>query len=240
METPIRFADFDRIVFFTGAGVSAESGVPTYRGQGGIWAEYDYERYACQEAFDADPERVWEFHNMRRAAVAACEPNPAHEVIARVEQARPQVTVVTQNIDGLHQRAGTERIHELHGSLWKVRCDATEQTRPNFDVPFSDLVAVDGVGPRGYWRPAIVWFGDMLDGVTIEASVQAIRGCQLFVAVGTSATVYPAAALPHEARGQGAVTVEVNPEATPMSSLYDVVMRGPASEMLTAMAEGLT
>src|SRR5262245_5945137 len=123
MTLSIRLRDFEAIVFFTGAGMSAESGVPTYRRKGGIWKEYDYQQYACQPAFDRDPQAVWEFHNYRRELVSKCAPNRGHEIIAKLEAELPHVSVVTQNIDGLHQRAGSQGVVELHGSLWRVRCD---------------------------------------------------------------------------------------------------------------------
>src|SRR5215475_2077999 len=110
----IRFRDFERVVFFTGAGMSAESGIPTYRGRGGIWTEYNYEDYACQRAFDRDPEKVWDFHDKRRAAVRACEPNRGHAIINDVQQDKPATRIVTQNIDGLHARAGGKDVVELH------------------------------------------------------------------------------------------------------------------------------
>jgi len=125
MLNHLDITEFQRIVFFTGAGMSAESGVPTYRGKGGVWARYDYEDYACQEAFDRDPARVWEFHNRRRKAVGACQPNTGHHLIAACEKQVSQVTVVTQNIDGLHQRASSSSVIELHGSLWRVRDSET-------------------------------------------------------------------------------------------------------------------
>ncbi|RYI87975.1 MAG: NAD-dependent deacylase [Acetobacteraceae bacterium] len=234
MDTP-RLVDFDRIVFFTGAGMSAESGVPTYRGKGGIWKEYDYEEYACEQAFRRSPEKVWDFHNYRRQIVAACAPNAGHELIARCQRVKPGATVVTQNIDGLHQAAGSERVHELHGSLWRLRCDCGARATRR-DAPLVDPRCPDC---GRFWRPDIVWFGDMLTPSVVRDAVEAIRGCQLLVSVGTSAVVYPAAALPRQAREAGARLVEINPEPTPLSDLYDVHLRGPASAMLAAMAEGL-
>ena len=115
-----RFADFQRIVFFTGAGLSAESGIPTFRGKGGMWSQYNYEDYACQAAFDRDPEKVWDFHDERRRTVSSCEPNAGHRVIAEVQKRQPNTVVITQNIDGMHQRAGAADVVELHGSLWRV------------------------------------------------------------------------------------------------------------------------
>ncbi len=224
--------DFERVVFFTGAGMSAESGVPTYRGKGGIWKEYDHQRYACQRAFDRDPAGVWEFHNYRRELVAACPPNDGHRLIARAEATLPHVTVVTQNIDGLHQLAGSERVYELHGSLWWVRCGS--ERRFSRDAPF------DARRPDGrWWRPDIVWFGDTLREETVGKAIEAIRRCDLLVSIGTSAVVYPAAQMPLMARENGARLIEINPEETPVSAAYDTCVRAGATAALTALCAGL-
>jgi NAD-dependent deacetylase len=234
-----RLSDFERIVFFTGAGLSAESGIPTYRGSGGIWREYNYEDYACQHAFERQPEKVWDFHDKRRAAVAACEPNVGHRVIAEVQQGRREpgkprtVSVITQNIDGLHQRAGATDVIELHGSLWRVRCDPEGIVRDDESVPMNPRRCACGA----YLRPDIVWFEDRLDGDVLDRARAALEGCDLLVSVGTSAVVYPAAELPMIAMRGGAVTVEINLEDTPVSRLYRHRLRGPATEMLTAMRE---
>ena len=222
----IRLVDFERVLFFTGAGLSAESGIPTYRGAGGIWNEYDYEDYACQRAFDRDPHKVWEFHDRRRAAVAACEPNEGHQLIAATSGA----VLVTQNIDGLHQRAGSGGVIELHGSLWRVRCDRCGVVRPDLDLPIDPRTCSCGA----CWRPDIVWFEDSLDPGVVAAAEQAVAGCDLLVAVGTSGVVYPAAGLPRLAAG--ATRVEINPEETPVSGWYDLHLRGPASQMLRKLA----
>ena len=152
----IDFRSFENIVIFTGAGMSAESGVPTYRGRGGIWSEYRWEEFACQRAFDRDPRKVWDFHDKRRAAVAACQPHQGHRIIAEMQQSLPQVTVITQNIDGMHQRAGSRNVLELHGSLWRVRC-SREGTR-------TDALAMPLPSHHcecGAWlRPDITWFED--------------------------------------------------------------------------------
>ena len=230
-----RLRDFKRIVFFTGAGMSAESGVPTYRGAGGIWRAYDYRRYACQTAFAGDPEAVWEFHNFRRGLVAGCAPNAGHQLVARAEQVLPCVTVVTQNIDGLHARAGSGKVLELHGNLWRVRCDRCGVTEQDGLVQRSEL-RCGGCG--GWWRPDIVWFEDMLDESVVGAAAGAIRGCDLLVSVGTSAVVYPAARLPEQAQEGGALCIEINPEPTAASHLYKVHLRGRATEMLARLAAG--
>jgi len=228
----IRFADFERIVFFTGAGMSAESGIPTYRGKGGIWAQYDYEDYACQRAFDRDPDKVWDFHDKRRELVSKCQPNPGHFVVARVQQAKPKTVVITQNIDGMHQRAGAKDVIELHGSLWRVRCDAERIVRPDETIPMNPRKCSCGA----YWRPDIVWFEDPLDHRVIGRAQEALAQCDLLVSVGTSAVVYPAAELPRIAVARGAVTVEINLEDTPLSHLYQHRLRGKASEVLAELA----
>ncbi len=225
---PFRFDEFRSIVFFTGAGLSAESGIPTYRGRGGIWSEYNYEDYACQRAFDADPEKVWDFHDMRRAAVAAAEPNDGHRVIADVQRDVPGTRIVTQNIDGLHQRAGASEVIELHGSLWRVRCDCGSGARENHEVPLADRRCVCGA----YWRPDIVWFEDPMNEPPLRAAIEAISSCDLLVSVGTSGVVYPAADLPRLARQSGATLAEINLEDTAVSSWYPHRFRGSASEIL--------
>lgn len=231
----LRFADFERIVLFTGAGMSAESGIPTYRGRGGIWAEYDYEDYACQRAFDRQPEKVWDFHDKRRAAVRACEPNPGHRIVTEVQRKKPKTKIVTQNIDGMHQRAGARVEAELHGSLWRVRCDDEGIVRADETIPMAPRRCSCGA----YWRPDIVWFEDQLDAAVVRRATEALAGCDLLVSVGTSAVVYPAAELPRLAMRSGAMTVEVNLEDTPMSALYQHRLRGKASEILAELATGL-
>jgi NAD-dependent deacetylase len=222
---------FERIVFFTGAGMSAESGVPTYRGRGGVWTRYRWEEFACQEAFEAEPEKVLKFHELRRASILACRPHAGHAAIAALEKSRPGVTVVTQNIDGMHQRAGSGNVVELHGSIWRLRCpndglveDAGEQYR-SFRCPRC-----------GSWfRPDITWFGDSLNQAVVERAIAAIRSCDLFVSIGTSGVVYPAAGFPRFAKEKGALCIEINPEANEMSPLYDEAIRDAAGRALPAL-----
>ncbi len=222
-----------RLTALTGAGMSAESGVPTYRGRGGIWSQYRWEEYACQEAFDADPEKVLRFHELRRAAVLACKPHAGHSAIAQLEKKHPGVTVVTQNIDGMHQRAGSVKVIELHGSLWRVRC------------PYDGISEDIGEKYRSYkcercgsWlRPDIIWFGDMLDQGVMGEAITAIRSSNLFVSIGTSGVVYPAAGFPRVAKENGARCIEVNPEANEMSDLYDEALRDAAGKVLPSLFE---
>ncbi|MGH7162356.1 MAG: SIR2 family NAD-dependent protein deacylase [Planctomycetota bacterium] len=228
----IRLRDFRAIVFFTGAGLSAESGVPAYRGRGGVWDRYRWEEYACQRAFLAEPEQVWNFHEVRRRAVAAAEPNAGHRAIARAQREFPGTVVVTQNIDGLHQRAGSAGVIELHGSLWRARCEREGAVTELPEVPIRSRRCACGE----YLRPDVVWFEDALDPRVVGAAVDAISRCDLFVSVGTSGLVYPAADLPAIAVERGATCVEINIEDTPVSSWYHHRLRGPAAEVLRSLA----
>jgi NAD-dependent deacetylase len=227
-----KLPDYKRIVFFTGAGLSAESGIPTYRGKGGLWAEYNYEDYACQRAFDSDPNRVWDFHDKRRAAVAKCDPNRGHTIIAETQAKNAATVIVTQNIDGLHARAGGKDVVELHGSLWRVRCDDENIVRPDHTMPMTPRQCSCGA----YWRPDIVWFEDQLDHRVVRRAREALEECDLLVSVGTSGVVYPAADLPRIAVAAGATTVEINLEDTPVSHLYEHRLRGNAATVLAEMA----
>jgi len=219
---------YKHIVFFTGAGMSAESGIPTYRGHGGIWSKYRWEEFACQDAFDADPEKVLKFHELRRETVLACNPHAGHDAIAALEKKHPLITVVTQNIDGMHQRAGNRNVIELHGSLWCLRC------------PYHGIS--EDIGKKyqrykckkcGSWlRPDITWFGDMLNQDVMNEAILSIRRCDLFVSIGTSGVVYPAAGFPRLAKENNAQCIEINPEANEMSSLYDQTIRDSAGKAL--------
>ncbi|MEE9466649.1 MAG: NAD-dependent deacylase [Candidatus Neomarinimicrobiota bacterium] len=225
---PIQSSEYSAIVFFTGAGMSAESGIPTYRGKGGIWVKYRWEEVACEAAFGDDPQKVLDFHRERRRGVAQCQPNTGHQVIAGLEQRHPQVTVVTQNIDGLHQRAGSVNVIELHGSLWCFRCPTDGrrlEIEPESDYP-------DHCECGAWLRPDIVWFGDNLDQAGINHAAKLLEECDLFISVGTSGTVWPAAGFPQVARQNGARCLEINPEPNEMSHLYDQTYRAPAAEVL--------
>jgi NAD-dependent deacetylase len=231
--TTIKATAYKSIVFFTGAGMSAESGVPTYRGRGGIWNEYRWEEYACQEAFDDHPEKVLQFHELRRQKVLACKPHEGHFVIADLAKKHPGVVVVTQNIDGMHQRAGNKTVIELHGSLWRSRCDKhgifedMGETYKNYKCE-----------QCGSWlRPDIIWFGDMLNRDVIDEADRIIRKCDLFISIGTSGAVWPAAGFPKIAKEHGARCMEINPEANEMSSLYDESIREAAGNALPKLFE---
>jgi NAD-dependent deacetylase len=231
MMTHVNVNDYRTIVFFTGAGMSAESGVPTYRGKGGIWHQYNWQEFACQEAFEADPEKVLAFHELRRKAVLACKPHEGHYRIAALEKSRPGVAVITQNIDGMHQRGGSRDITELHGSLWRVRC-----SRHGVREDLGETFAGRRCDRCGEWlRPDIVWFGDHLDQHVMEKAMDMIGRSELFVSIGTSGAVWPAAGFPQIAKNAGACCLEINPEANEMSHLYDASLRLSASEALTQL-----
>lgn len=208
--------------------MSAESGVPTYRGQGGIWHQYRWQEFACQEAFEREPQRVLDFHELRRRSVLACQPHAGHAAIAALEASHPRLAVITQNIDGMHQRAGSRNVIELHGSLWRVRCSKHGRSEDVGEVYRHHRCPACG----GWLRPDITWFGDGLDREVMKLAAQWIRGADLFIAVGTSAVVWPAAGLPALAREAGALMLEINPEASENSTLYDRCLRMPAGKAL--------
>ncbi len=220
--------EYRRIVFFTGAGMSAESGVPTYRGHGGIWNQYNYEEYACQDAFERDPLKVLKFHQLRRKSVLECQPHFGHQVISRLQEKHPHVEIVTQNIDGMHQRAGSTRVIELHGSLWRLRCPI-HGLREDLGDNYATMVCEEC---ENWLRPDIVWFGDMLNDDVVRIAAMVISDCDLFISVGTSGVVYPAAGFPHLARNNGALCIEINPEPSAISALYDKHFREPAGKAL--------
>jgi len=231
-----------RVTVLTGAGISAASGVPTFRGAEGLWRHYRPEDLATAAAFHRDPLLVWEWYASRRAVVGRCEPNPGHQVLARWSRER-RCTVVTQNVDDLHHRAGTAGVIRLHGSLWELRCAGVavpgdrrsrhgvcpEEWRDE-TVPFAEMPP-RCPHCRGLARPAVVWFGETLRERDMRDAATAAR-CDLFMAIGTSAIVHPAAGLLHEAQRQGAVTAEINPVATPASRSVTIAIQGAAEDVL--------
>lgn len=229
---PFRLDDYARVVFFTGAGVSAESGVPTYRGKGGIWGEYDPEQVACQAAFNRDPDFVLDFHEKRRALVAACAPNAAHRCIVAWQRRHPGVSVITQNTDGLHEQAGSHDVVELHGSLWRLRCARHGSLADRSDGPYARRDCAQ-CGSR--LRPDITWFGDMVDSEAFQTAGERVASADLFVSVGTSGVVWPAAGFVELAHRGGATMVEINPEATEASALFGHCARSAASSALPAL-----
>jgi NAD-dependent deacetylase len=228
-----RFARARRVVVLTGAGVSAESGVPTFRGGGGaaVWKGMPFSVVSSAGMLQKDLPEVWAWFDYRRGVVEKLSPNPAHVALARWQDRFEEFTLVTQNVDGLHERAGSRDVIELHGNIWRARCSTCGARRDLRDVD-------DGVRPPAcrecadVMRPDVVLFGEMLPAGAFERAVERAESCDLFFVIGTSAVVYPAAALPEIARRTGAYTVEINMEATPLSDLCDEVIKGKAGEIL--------
>ena len=219
----------------TGAGVSAASGVPTFRGNDGLWRNYRAMELATPEAFADDPQTVWEWYAWRRGLISACQPNAAHHVLAAWTQRNDRWRVLTQNVDDLHLRAGTHDVVRLHGSIWELRCwsGCGRETWRDERVP---LPEVPPLCPQcgGLARPGVVWFGESLNPADV-ARAQSLTSCDVFITAGTSAVVYPAAGFLHEARRRGAFTVEMNLETTEATAVVDLALRGPVEEVLGAL-----
>ena len=218
-----------RPVALTGAGVSAESGVPTFRGSEGLWRNFNPQDLATPEAFERDPALVWEWYDWRRSLIAKISPNPAHYALAELERRSPGFTLITQNVDGLHRAAGSSRVLEIHGSIWIVKCVECGNSSENRDVPINIL-------PRcscgGLLRPGVVWFGESLPEELIYKAFEAASSADLMLVVGTSGVVQPAASLATRAKQGGAFVVEINPEATPLSGVADLSFKGKAGELV--------
>jgi NAD-dependent deacetylase len=227
-------AEARNIAVLTGAGVSAESGVPTFRGPGGLWRQYRPEDLATPEAFARDPKLCWEWYDWRRGLIVAVHPNPGHDALAELERRAASFTLITQNVDGLHQRAGSRNVLEIHGSIWLLRCMQCKRE-------FQDLAPSLEIPPHctcgGLARPGVVWFGENLNPRIWAAAEQAVILCDVLLVVGTSAVVYPAASLVPLARSAGAKIIEVNLEATPLSRSVDYSFTSPSGEVLPQLLE---
>ncbi len=224
------------VAVLTGSGVSAESGVPTFReAQTGLWARFEPQELATPEAFVRDPRLVWEWYTWRRELVDAAAPNPGHQALAELERSVSQFVLITQNVDGLHRRAGSQNVVELHGNIRRSKCsregDVVEPRGDDADVPPSC--------PRcgASLRPDVVWFGESLPTDALSEALEAARSCDLFISAGTSGLVQPAASLPFEALNAGAVVVEVNPSETPLTRYVDHSLRGKAGEVLPVLVK---
>jgi NAD-dependent deacetylase len=233
-----------RVAVLTGAGVSAESGVPTFRAADGLWEGHRIEDVASPDGFRRNPKLVWQFYNGRRANVARVQPNPGHLALAKLEaQFTDGFTLVTQNVDGLHQAAGNRNVLEVHGSLHRTRCTECGAVRDRGLEPLADLPTCDLCG--GLLRPDIVWFGEMLPTAVWERAVEAVETCDVFLVIGTSAVVHPAAGLINLARrradwlgdGEGAAVIEVNLSPTVASEAAHIGLYGPSGETLPKVIE---
>ena len=218
------------VVALTGAGISAESGVSTFRGQSGFWEDGSVEDLATAAGFARDPRRVWAWYDARRRQISGCAPNAGHLALARYGTKHPGMTLVTQNVDGLHGAAGSVRVIALHGDLFRVRCTRDGVSREDRRVPLPEIPPRCDCGVL--LRPDVVWFGELLPEGAMQKATEAARRGELFLSIGTSAVVYPAAALAEVAKRHGAYLVEINIEETPLSPLADEVILAPAAEAL--------
>lgn len=223
----------ENVVVLTGAGISAESGVPTFRGEGGLWRDYRATDLATPEAFHRDPGLVWEFYNWRRELLAPLRPNAAHLALVKIEAQLPHFLLITQNIDDLHRLAGSRNILELHGNIWKVRCTKCQRMTENRTVPLTAPPFCESCG--GMLRPHVVWFGEPLDQEVLDQAVEALAKCQVMLIIGTSAVVQPAASMGLHARKKGAFVVEINLEATPYTGVYDLSILGRSGDIVPAL-----
>lgn len=226
-------AEATNVAVLTGAGISAESGVPTFRGDGGLWREYKAEDLATPEAFARDPKLVWEWYDWRRGVIAKAAPNAAHKALVDLERRKPGFTLITQNVDGLHDLAGSGKMLKLHGDIWRMRCLECGANFPNRRVPLPKLPPHCACG--GMARPGVVWFGEPLPEGMMKEAEHAVTSAQVFLVIGTSAVVYPAAGLIPYAKQSGARVIEINTEATPATAIVDCALQGPASEILPAL-----
>lgn len=228
-----------RITVLTGAGASAESGVPTFRdAQSGLWASYDPHELATPEAFEADPALVWGWYRWRRELVAKVSPNPGHYALVELAQRTEDFVLITQNVDGLHQKAGSRDVLEFHGNLFTTRCHAEGTLIRNADTDDGEVPKCPHCG--GPLRPGVVWFGEELPAAAAAAAGAAARRCDVFLSVGTSSVVWPAAGLAESAANNGATVIEINPETTPLSRLGPLQVIGKSGEVLPELLNCLS
>jgi len=219
------------VTVLTGAGISADSGVPTFRGTDGLWRNFRAEDLATPEAFAQNPRLVWEWYNWRRELIATKQPNPAHIALVELERrTRDSFWLITQNVDGLHRSAGSQRLSEIHGNIWMVRCTGCGVISENREIPLAALPVCRLC--QALLRPHIVWFGESLWEEDLRRCDQALHSCDLFLVVGTSGVVYPAAGFASVAKEVGALVIEINLESTPQSDLVDLSLQGRAKDLL--------
>jgi len=232
-EIRARLAEARAVTVLTGAGISADSGVPTFRGNDGLWRNFRAEDLATPEAFARDPQLVWEWYNWRRELIATKQPNAAHFAIASMEQRLDRFWLITQNVDGLHRLAGSTKLSEIHGNIWMVRCTRCTGVAENREVPISILPSC--LSCQGLLRPHIVWFGESLAEEDLHRSYAALESCDVLLIVGTSGVVYPAASFAPVAKAAGAFVIELNLDPTPNSATVDVSLRGRAKDLVPSL-----
>jgi NAD-dependent deacetylase len=232
-----KLASARAITVLTGAGISADSGVPTFRGTDGLWRNYRAEDLATPEAFERDPRLVWEWYNWRRELIATKRPNPAHDAVVELERRYEQFWLITQNVDGLHRAAGSRKLSEIHGNIWMVRCTECKSIEENRDVPIAILPTCRQC--QGLLRPHIVWFGESLSPEDLARCASGLRACDILLVIGTSGVVYPAAGFASIAKEAGTFVAEINLDSTPQSDLADISIRGRAKHVVPLLLQTL-
>ncbi len=220
-----------RVAVITGAGISHESGIPTFRGPDGLWKNFRPEELASPEAFRRDPGLVWEWYDWRRGICAKAEPNPAHGVVAEMERTYPEFLLITQNVDGLHARAGNRKMVEIHGNIWQARCTVCGHRFENHQVPL-ETIPLHCEKCDGLARPHIVWFGESYDEEQLSRALTFLESVDLVFTIGTSGMVSMPVFLAERAREEGAFLVDVNPSSSSLSSLAHLFLQGKAGEEL--------
>jgi NAD-dependent deacetylase len=225
------------ITVLTGAGLSADSGVPTFRGADGLWRNFRAEDLATPQAFERDPRLVWEWYNWRRELIASKQPNTAHLALAELEGRCRDFWLITQNVDGLHRNAGSRKLSEIHGNIWNVRCTGCGVVEENRDVPISILPSCPHC--KSLLRPHIVWFGEPLFADDLDTCSRVLKQCDVLLIIGTSGVVYPAAGFASIAKEAGACVAEINLNPTPQSALVDVSLQGRAKDIVPLLLDPL-
>ncbi len=223
----------NKITVITGAGISAESGVPTFRGEDGLWKNFKAEELATPYAFQKNPELVWEWYNWRRELISKCEPNPAHKFLVKLEKEKgDNFLLITQNVDGLHRKAGNKRIIEIHGCIWRVKCVSCDYKDYNYNIPIEILPKCPECG--NLLRPDVVWFGESLDYNDLQRSIDACINCDLLIVIGTSGVVQPVASFPFQAksRNKDLKLIDINPVKNPISEIADLYIPYKSGEFL--------
>jgi NAD-dependent deacetylase len=233
-----RLAGMEKIAVLTGAGISAESGIPTFRGTDGLWKNFRAEELATPGAFARDPDLVWEWYDWRRGIIGAKKPNRGHEVLSAWESMFPEFHIITQNIDGFHRLAGSNNVLELHGNIWRMRCTREGTVTDSHTTPLEKIPPLcKDCG--AILRPHVVWFGESLDMDILDSAFRLSSACDAMFIIGTSAVVQPASSLPLAAMENQALTVEINPDPTPISSHMEYSLRGTAGKLLPELAREL-
>jgi NAD-dependent deacetylase len=225
------------LLVITGAGISAESGIPTFRGADGLWRNFRAEELATPYAFQRDPKTVWEWYDWRRGIIGAAEPNAGHLAIRELEDLIPRCFLITQNVDGLHTRTGIRNMVEIHGNLWRVRCLGEGKRFMLYDTPLAEIPPKCSCG--SIVRPDVVWFGESMAGPAMETAYARLEECDTLIVAGTSGVVYPVASFPEAVKTHGGFIIEVNMEPTPISGIADVSLMGRCGEILPQLVDAL-